>query len=127
MQIDRGLATKVSEKEMVNEDDNGLNNIEEGNSMSYLASVIDSISPKKTRASITIKLNFEPSGRGITAFDGQKDDDEFYVEYRKNICVVCGHDKNYLRYQIIPSMYRMFFPDKYKSHRSHDVLLLCFN
>lgn len=26
----------------------------------------------------------------------------------------------------MPSKYRCFFPEKYKSHRSHDVLLLCF-
>ena len=107
MIIDRGLATKVSEKVI-----EGTNSTD------------PNVKPK---TSITIKLNFEPSGRGITSFDGQKEDDEFYVEYRQNICVVCGKDKNYLRYQIIPSMYRMFFPNKYKSHRSHDVLLICFD
>ena len=76
---------------------------------------------------LTIKLTFEPSGRGVTAFDGEKFDDEFYVEYRINQCVVCGKEENYLRFQIIPSEYRMYFPEKYKAHRSHDVLLLWFD
>jgi len=33
---------------------------------------------------LTARLKFEPSGRGITAFDGQQDDDEFYTEDRTN-------------------------------------------
>ncbi|CAI2385933.1 unnamed protein product [Moneuplotes crassus] len=76
---------------------------------------------------LTIKLNFEPSGRGIKNFNDERDDDEFYVEERSNICVACGSGENYVRHQIIPAKFRIFFPEKYKSHRSHDVLLLCFN
>jgi len=76
---------------------------------------------------LTVKLKFEPSGRGITNFSDEKDDDEFYVEERSNICVAWGNGKNYLRHQIIPGKFRIFFPEKYKSHRSHDVLLLCFD
>lgn len=80
-----------------------------------------------TEDPLTIKLNFEPSGRGITNFNGEKDDDDFYVEHRDNICVSCGSDENLLRFQIVPGKFRIFFPEKFKSHRSHDVLLLCFN
>ena len=76
---------------------------------------------------LTIKLKFEPSGRGVTAFDGEKFDDEFYVEYRINQWVVCGREENYLRFQIVPSEYRVYFPEKYKAHRSHDVLLVWFD
>ena len=32
-----------------------------------------------------------------------------------------------MRFQIVPARYRSFFPEKYKSHRSHDILLLCFD
>jgi len=76
---------------------------------------------------LTAQLKFEPSGRGITNFSDEKEDDEFYVEHRKNICVACGSDKNYLRHQIIPGKFRIFFSEKFKSHRSHDVVLLCFD
>lgn len=80
---------------------------------------------------IIIKLNFEPNGRGISTYKGYKGDPEqdnqYYVEYKKNQCVVCGKQENYLRFQIVPAKYRCFFPQKYKSHRSHDVLLLCFD
>jgi cobalt/nickel-transporting P-type ATPase D len=76
---------------------------------------------------LTVKLKFEPSGRGVQWFDGQPDDDEFYVENRKNQWVVCGKEQDYLRFQIIPSRFRIFFPNRFKSHRSHDVLLLWFD
>ena len=53
-------------------------------------------------------------------------DDEFYVENRKNICVVCGSEKDYSRFFIIPTLYRPHLPEVMKSHRSHDIVLLCF-
>ncbi|KAH0435038.1 hypothetical protein IEQ34_026693 [Dendrobium chrysotoxum] len=50
---------------------------------------------------------------------------EFYIQSKKNICVGCGEKNHYLRYRIIPSCYRMHFPEHLKSHRSHDIVLLC--
>ena len=77
---------------------------------------------------LTIKLNFEPNGRGISSHKGDDSiDNQYYVDYKKNQCVVCGVDDKYMRFQIVPSKYRAFFPEKYKSHRSHDILLLCFD
>ena len=77
---------------------------------------------------LTIKLNFEPNGRGISSNKGDtKVDNQYYVQYKKNQCVVCGNEENYMRYQIVPVKYRCFFPEKFKSHRSHDVILLCFD
>lgn len=52
---------------------------------------------------------------------------DFYVQSRKNCCVGCGEEKHYLRYKVIPSCYRRHFPVHMKSHRSHDVVLLCLN
>lgn len=64
-------------------------------------------------------LLFEPKGRP------EDEDNDFYVQSKKNMCVGCGERNHYLRYRIIPSCYRMHFPEHLKSHRSHDIVLLC--
>ncbi|KAM7271020.1 hypothetical protein ACFE04_030234 [Oxalis oulophora] len=66
-----------------------------------------------------IMLLFEPKGRP------EDEDNDFYIQSKKNICVGCGEGKHYLRYRIIPSCYRVHFPEHLKSHRSHDIVLLC--
>lgn len=66
-----------------------------------------------------IILLFEPKGRP------EDEGNEFYIQSKKNICVGCGEKNHYLRYRIIPSCYRMHFPEHLKSHRSHDIVLLC--
>ncbi|XP_034701394.1 protein RRP6-like 3 isoform X3 [Vitis riparia] len=68
---------------------------------------------------LAIMLLFEPKGRP------EDEDNDFYVQSKKNICVGCGEKNHYLRYRIIPSCYRMHFPEHLKSHRSHDIVLLC--
>ena len=45
---------------------------------------------------------------------------------RENVCVCCGAKEDYSRFFIIPSMYRTHLPDELKSHRSHDIVLMCF-
>ncbi|KAK6918871.1 3'-5' exonuclease domain [Dillenia turbinata] len=55
----------------------------------------------------------------------EDEDNDFYVQTKKNICVGCGETNHYLRYRIIPSCYRVHFPEHLKSHRSHDIVLLC--
>lgn len=64
-------------------------------------------------------LLFEPKGRP------EDEDNDFYIQSKKNICVGCGEGNHYLRYRIIPSCYRMHFPEHLKSHRSHDIVLVC--
>lgn len=64
-------------------------------------------------------LLFEPKGRP------EDEGNVFYIQSKKNICVGCGKGDHYLRYRIIPSCYRMHFPEHLKSHRSHDIVLLC--
>ncbi|XP_031278693.1 protein RRP6-like 3 [Pistacia vera] len=66
-----------------------------------------------------IMLLFEPKGRP------EDEGNAFYIQSKKNICVGCGEGNHYLRYRIIPSCYRMHFPEHLKSHRSHDIVLLC--
>lgn len=77
-----------------------------------LAKVVDENPP-------AIMLLFEPKGRP------EDEDNDFYIQSKKNICVGCGERNHYLRYRIIPSCYRLHFPEHLKSHRSHDIVLLC--
>ncbi|KAJ6403921.1 hypothetical protein OIU84_012174 [Salix udensis] len=68
---------------------------------------------------LAIMLLFEPKGRP------EDEGNDFYIQSKKNICVGCGEGSHYLHYRIIPSCYRMHFPEHLKSHRSHDIVLLC--
>lgn len=77
-----------------------------------LAEVVDENPP-------AIVLLFEPKGRP------EDEDNDFYIQSKKNICVGCGEENHYLRYRVIPSCYRVHFPEHLKSHRSHDIVLLC--
>ena len=71
------------------------------------------------------KLLFEPNAKGCINEKGEQSD--FYISSRKNCCVICGIENNYMRFHIVPFIYRQFFPENLKSHKSHDVVLLCFN
>ncbi|GKD16214.1 hypothetical protein Tco_1205372, partial [Tanacetum coccineum] len=46
---------------------------------------------------------------------------------KKNICVGCGEGNHYLRHRIIPSCYRIHFPEHLKRHRPNEFVLLCFD
>ena len=70
---------------------------------------------------MTVRLNFEPSGRPSSEYD------QYYLMDKSNNCVVCGNDESYLRKNIVPHEYRKHFPKFYKDHKSHDVLLLCLD
>eukprot|EP00241_Pyramimonas_parkeae_P015316 CAMPEP_0114285810 /NCGR_PEP_ID=MMETSP0059-20121206/5405_1 /TAXON_ID=36894 /ORGANISM="Pyramimonas parkeae, Strain CCMP726" /LENGTH=555 /DNA_ID=CAMNT_0001406773 /DNA_START=243 /DNA_END=1910 /DNA_ORIENTATION=+ len=66
----------------------------------------------------TIRLKFEPNGRGHA-------DDQYYLSDKSNICCVCGHKGKYLRHSVVPPCYRQHFPEEMKSHLSHDIVLVC--
>ncbi|KAE8728542.1 hypothetical protein F3Y22_tig00004238pilonHSYRG00012 [Hibiscus syriacus] len=66
-----------------------------------------------------IMLLFEPKGRP------EDEVNDFYIQNKQNICVGCGEGNHYLRYRVIPACYRIHFPEHLKSHRSHDIVLLC--
>ncbi|CAI5501405.1 unnamed protein product [Closterium sp. Naga37s-1] len=55
----------------------------------------------------------------------EDDENEFYIQSKSNRCVSCGESTHYLRYRLVPSCYRHAFPEHLKSHRSHDIVLLC--
>ena len=71
------------------------------------------------------KLIFEPNARGCV--DENFQSSNFYIVSRTNCCVICGKTENYLRFHVIPILYRSCFPENLKSHKSHDVVLLCLD
>ena len=66
----------------------------------------------------TVQLKFEPSGCPGS-------EDSYYLNFKDNICVVCGSDQSYMRKNIVPHDYRRYFPFVMKDHHSHDILLMC--
>nr|XP_022336092.1 exonuclease 3'-5' domain-containing protein 2-like [Crassostrea virginica] len=67
---------------------------------------------------LTVMLNFEPGGR-------PESEEDYYLQQKENVCVVCGSEDMLIRKQVVPKEYRRFFPTSLKDHASHDVLLLC--
>ena len=69
-----------------------------------------------------IKLLFDPKGNSSRGVLG------IYIKSPKaNVCVSCGNGGHHMKHYIVPYSYRMLFPAKYKSHMSHDVVILCPN
>lgn len=66
----------------------------------------------------TIKLSFEPSGRG-------DEGDSYLLSERENRCVVCGTLNNLTRHHVVPYCFRIYFQEKSKKHNSYDVLPVC--
>ena len=57
--------------------------------------------------------------------DQHKGSAQFFSTARVNRCVTCGEGSHYLRWRVVPGCYRKALPVEMKSHRSHDVVLLC--
>lgn len=67
-----------------------------------------------------IQLKFRPNGLG------------HYYDPERNIpvdnhCVVCGHDEisKLTKHHSVPECFRKYFPDEWKSYRSHEILFIC--
>jgi len=94
-----------------------------------------------------LQLRFEPKKRGhsdtnnnnnntvddvvvddgaVSGSSGEGDTSALYAKAPKqNVCVSCGEAQNLVRHYIIPYAYRALMPLKYKSHMSHDIVILC--
>ena len=73
----------------------------------------DWIDPEHTK----LKLRFAPKAKSTHA--------DYDAARKRNICVCCGDDENHVRHYIVPYCYRTLLPEKYKSHFSHDIVILC--
>lgn len=65
-----------------------------------------------------IQLRFEPKGR-------PSGEGNYNQSHKKNVCVVCGDSKKFMRHYVVPYCYRALFPPKYKTHMPHDIVILC--
>lgn len=66
----------------------------------------------------SIRLTFVPKRLG-------HNEHAFYTSAHLDICVVCGLTEELSRHHCVPQCFRKHFPDEYKVHKSHDVILLC--
>lgn len=67
---------------------------------------------------LTVQLTFEPRGLGNS-------NRPYGLIELENKCVKCGTEHDLTRHHVVPSCYRRFFPENYKTHNHHDVLSLC--
>jgi hypothetical protein len=62
------------------------------------------------------------------ATDKNKPKPYYEATPKSNSCVSCdSSDEGYMRHHIVPSTYRTLFPKRFKSHLSHDIVILCPN
>ena len=72
-----------------------------------------------------IRLLFTHNGANEDE-DKKSSSEKLYLRSAKqNICVCCGSDGHHIRHYIVPYAYRSLLPDDYKSHMSHDIVILC--
>ncbi|KAL7529665.1 hypothetical protein ACHAXR_003085 [Thalassiosira sp. AJA248-18] len=71
-----------------------------------------------------IRLLFEHNG--TSGGDDKESSETLYLRSAKqNICVACGDDGHHIRHYIVPYSYRALLPHEYKSHMSHDIVIMC--
>lgn len=90
--------------------------------------LLASISAKKARWYVGKKLAewIVPDTRVQLVFTPKNHSGGFYEKARKqNICVACGSSDFFMRHYIVPYAYRSLLPIQYKTHLSHDVVILC--
>lgn len=67
---------------------------------------------------LDIQLNFKTKGNG-------KLGSNYFLQSMRNICVVCGIEKDLTRHHVFPFAFRKFLPEELKIHNHYDILLLC--
>lgn len=73
-----------------------------------------------------IRLLFEPNaGRGVSVASKTHSETIFLRAPKQNVCVSCGSGGHHMRHYIVPYSYRTLLPEEYKSHMSHDIVILC--
>jgi exonuclease 3'-5' domain-containing protein 2 len=68
-----------------------------------------------------VQLRFEPKGRS-----SRSDMGTYITAAKANACVGCGNDgEHHMKHYVVPYCYRNLFPTRFKSHMSHDIVILC--
>ena len=65
-----------------------------------------------------IILNFIANGPGVYQ-------DEYLLEPKANMCVVCGKTEDLTTHHVVPRCFKRFFPLEIKERSSYDVVCLC--
>jgi hypothetical protein len=75
----------------------------------------------QTTPHIEARLKFQPNGLGYA------DHDEIYFNPRIDMCVSCGTKDfdSLTRHHIVPTCYRKWMSEEYKSHNCYDVVKMC--
>lgn len=69
-----------------------------------------------------LRLLFEHNGSS----EEKAPEENLYLQSAKqNVCVCCGSNGHHIRHYIVPYTYRTLLPAQYKSHMSHDIIILC--
>jgi hypothetical protein len=80
-----------------------------------------------------IKLLFKPNVPEPKKQDSDTDSNDnsnvntYNQTIKANCCVICGHDQDYMRHYVVPFCYRTLFPQNFKTHLPHDIVLVCAN
>lgn len=69
---------------------------------------------------LEIRLNFEPKSLGHQG-------NPFYLNPRRNQCVVCGSKEHLTRHHVVPRCYRKHFVTANIRANSHDIVALCLS
>ena len=70
----------------------------------------------------SIQLKFKPKDKSNR---GENTSAIYTKAEKANVCVSCGHEEHHQRFYICPYAYRSLMPQRYKSHQSHDIVILC--
>jgi hypothetical protein len=101
----------------------GTVDVEEFFGSDLLGAVCESLQklcPEQTPAKYPIRMRLRRAARG-RGMQG----DEFHLEDKENVCVVCGTAEELTRLYVVPKLFRLGMPDACKNHTSHDVVLAC--
>lgn len=74
--------------------------------------------PETTTAPSSSSTNHTTAGSTISLR-------EYNSSIKQNRCVGCGAERDYMKHYIVPYSYRTLFPDHFKTHLPHDIVILC--
>lgn len=72
-----------------------------------------------------IRLLFKHNGKTTNKEEHSSSEKLYLRSAKQNICVSCGSDGYHIRDYIVPYSYRSLLSEDYKSHMSHDIVILC--
>jgi len=72
-----------------------------------------------------IRLLFEHNGYKHSDPKATTNENLYLRSAKQNVCVVCGNAGYHIRHYIVPYSYRTLLPERYRTHMSHDIVIMC--